>query len=269
MFNGLTTNKASVAIEVWGALEPVFKVSRVKKGVLKSVISRFTIVLEAKDGSMVSCHVHDTGRLIHYIPRGAPIYYVDVYRTGRTTGCDAVATGDFDNLILLDSRLPNTLFSKLIPLLYESPEHLREVVREFPIRSPIFKYRVDFMILEPGKPPLAVEVKGVNFADSRGIGLFPSAKSHRASRQLDELRMLRNIKVGGLPGFRVSMAFIALRGDISEVRPFRSVDEKFASKLCAYKDIIEYKAYKTRSILKSSTINVYYDGEIPVNPCLS
>ncbi|MFN4046668.1 MAG: DNA/RNA nuclease SfsA [Acidilobaceae archaeon] len=250
-------------------MEPIFKVGGVKRGSLNFVSSRFTIVLAANDVSTVSCHVHDTGRLIYYIPRGAPIYYVDVYKTGRTTGCDAVATGDPNNMVLLDSRLPNTLFSRLIPLLYESPEHLREVVREFSIKSPISRYRVDFMVLEPGKPPLAVEVKGVNFADSRGIGLFPSAKSHRASRQLDELRMLRNIKVGGVPGFRVSMVFIALRGDISEVRPFRQVDEKFASKLCAYRDIIEYKGYRTRSLLKGSTIQVYYDGEIPVNPCLS
>lgn len=249
-------------------MEPIFKVGGVKKGSLRSVSSRFTVILEARGGSTLPCHVHDTGRLIYHIPRGAPIYYVDVYKAGRATWCDAVATGDPDNMVLLDSRLPNTLFSKLIPLLYESPEHLREVVREFSIRSPISRYRVDFMILEPGKPPLAVEVKGVNFADSRGIGLFPSAKSHRASRQLDELRMLRDIKVGGAPGFRVSVVFIALRGDISEVRPFRQVDEKFASKLCAYKNIIEYKGYRTRSLLKGSTIQVYYDGEIPVNPCL-
>ncbi len=223
--------------------------------------SMFVAVLSTRDGSRILCHIHDTGVLGRIMPRGTPTYYVEVPRLGKVTQCDVVAFAGPQGLILVDSRLPNIVFSRLIPRIFEDVGGHGDVIPEFEIVTPFMRYKADFLVLSRGGEPLLVEVKGVNYAE-RGIGLFPSAKSIRATRQLETLKFLREHS-----GFRVMVAFIALRGDIVEVRPNVRVDPKFSYKLCSFRHVIEYRAYRVRGELRGSTLFVYYENEIPVNPC--
>ncbi len=243
-------------------LESLIKVANVKRGYFRGFAGMFKATLESKTEGFITCHVHDTGSLIRNIRSGTPVYYVNSRGLGRVTSCDIIAARLNDTLVLLDSRLPNEIFYRIARLVYVDSE----IIREFYIKSPALRYKVDFMILKPNIEPMLVEVKGVNYVDNRGIALFPNAKSARASRQLDDLRRL-SLMSSSEPRFKAMIVFIVLRGDGREVRPYASIDRVFASKLCAYKDIVEYKAYRVRSELKGSTIHIYYDGEISVKPC--
>jgi len=242
-------------------LEAIVRIPGVRRAELLDTVNRFVVVLRDRNGDRFLCHLPDTGRLARIMPSGTPAYYVEVPRAGRFTGCDVVALKDGDVLVLVDSRLPNIVFHRLIPRIFGEVDVSRYVAREVQVRSPFLWYRADFMILGYGEEPLVVEVKGVNYA-IEGIGLFPSARSDRASAQLDALRFLR---IWG--GARAMIAFIALRSDIEVVKPNADVDPKFARRLCSYKDTIEYRAYKVRGELKGPSIHVYYEGEIPVEPC--
>jgi DNA-binding protein, stimulates sugar fermentation len=241
-------------------LDVIVRIPGIRRADLEYVDNMFVAVLRGRDGGRFRCHIHDTGRLGRVMPRGTPAYYVEVPRLGRATGCDVVAFGHPRGLVLVDSRLPNIVFSRLIPRVFGDVSVSGGVVKEFEVRTPFMVYKADFLITDHGITPVIVEVKGVNYAEN-GVGLFPSAKSDRASKQLEVLKLL------GERGFKVMLAFIALRGDIREVRPNVKVDPKFASRLCSFKHIIEYKAYKVRGELRGSTVFVYYEGMIPVNPC--
>ncbi len=241
----------------------VVRIPGVRRADFEYVRNMFIAVLRGRDDSKFPCHLHDTGRLGRIMPSGVPVYYVEVPRHGRYTNCDVVAFGiGRSDLILVDSRLPNIVFQRLAPKIFKDIGVQGDIVEEFEVRTPFMRYRVDFLITAHGKEPLLVEVKGVNYAE-KGIGLFPSAKSERASKQLEILKFLRE-----RGGFRTMMVFIALRGDIREVQPNIAVDPKFASRMCSFKNIIEYRAYRVRGELRGSTIFVYYEKEIPVNPCI-
>jgi sugar fermentation stimulation protein A len=242
-------------------LDVIVRIPGVRRADFEYADSMFVAVLRGRDGSKFLCHLHDTGRLGRITPRGTPVYYVEVSGFRRFTRCDVVALADPGGLILVDSRLPNIVFSRLIPRVFESIGEHGDVVEEFEVRTPFMRYRADFLVVGHGREPVLVEVKGVNYAE-KGIGLFPSAKSLRASKQLEILKFLRE-----RGGFRVMVAFIALRGDITEIRPNAAVDPKFSYRLCSFRNTIEYRAFRVRGELRGSTIFVYYEKEIPVNPC--
>ena len=244
-------------------MDVLVRIPGIRRGELLDFFNRFVVMLRSKGGDVIRCYLPDTGSLARMMPTGTPVYYVYVIpRLGRFTYCDVVALGDVRSLILVDSRLPNIVFSKLIPRIFGDVDVSSGVTREVQIKAPFLWYRADFIILGYGKEPLVVEVKGVNYAE-RGVGLFPSAKSNRASLQLEALKFL--VQRGGA---RSMLVFIALRGDVEVVRPNDRVDPKFASRLCSYKHFIEYRAYRVRGELRGSTLFVYYDGEIPVDPCV-
>lgn len=240
----------------------IVRIPGIKRAELEGMVNMFVATLRTRSGSSILCHLHDTGLLARIMPSGTPAYYVEVpKRGGRFTGCDVVALLDNRTMVLVDSRIPNIVFSRLIPRFFGDVDVSSGVVRELQVKAPFLRYRADFIILGYGREPVIVEVKGVNYARGN-IGLFPSAKSERASRQLEALKILSSKS-----NFKTMVVFIALRSDIGEVQPNIRVDPKFSRRLCSYKDIIEYRAYKVRSELRGSTLYVYYDGEIPVNPC--
>ena len=242
-------------------MDVIVRIPGVRRADFEYMDDRFIAVLRGRDGSKFLCHLHDTGRLGRVTPRGTPAYYVEVHGFRRFTKCDVVALVGPRGLILVDSRLPNIVFSRLIPKVFgDVGEH--DVVEEFEVRTPFMRYRADFLIVSPSREPVLVEVKGVNYA-MNGIGLFPSARSERASKQLEILKFLRE-----RGGFKTMLAFIALRGDITEVRPNVAVDPKFSRRLCSFKNSIEYRAFRVRGELRGSTIFVYYEKEVPVNPCI-
>ncbi|MEN2999863.1 MAG: DNA/RNA nuclease SfsA [Acidilobaceae archaeon] len=230
----------------------------VERGVLLSLENRFVarVLLEGEE----ECHVPDTGSLMRGLRRGTQVFVRRRLGLGRRTSCEVVAAA-LGEIVGVDSRLPNLLFAELAKR--ELGGLRGEVAEEKLVRGAGISYRADFLLLSPGESPIVAEVKGVNYVDERGIALFPNARSERASRQLDELlRMTRE-------GFRALVAFIVMRGDAREVRPYYAIDRSFSSRLCAYRDYIGYKAFMTRFEERNGALSISYLGEVPLSPCLA
>ncbi|MCS7106744.1 MAG: DNA/RNA nuclease SfsA [Acidilobaceae archaeon] len=229
-----------------------------ERGVLLSLENRFVarVLLEGEE----ECHVPDTGSLLRNARRGTEVFVRRRRGLGRRTSCDVVAA-KLQEIVGVDSRLPNALFAELVRR--EIGGLRGELVEEALIRGAGMSYRADFLLLSPGESPIIAEVKGVNFVDERGIALFPNAVSERAARQLDELvRMTQE-------GFRALLAFVIMRGDAKEVRPYYAMDRSFSSRLCAYRDRIVYKAFGTRLEEREGALHFSFAGELEVKPCLA
>ncbi|MCX8195642.1 MAG: DNA/RNA nuclease SfsA [Acidilobaceae archaeon] len=232
---------------------------RVEEGVFLSLRNRF--VAKVKLEGEADCHVHDTGSLMQSVRSGTKVYVRRTASIGRSTQCDVIAVR-LGEVVGVDSRLPNVLF---VEIARRGLGGLRgELAKEKLVRGAGVNYRADFLLLYPGERPAIVEVKGVNYVDERKVALFPNARSERASRQLDDMVFLAR------QGFKVILAFVIMRGDGMELRPFYSVDRDFSSRLCAYRELIEYKAFKVRieeACDPSCHLSFFFAGEVPVSPC--
>ena len=116
--------------------------------------NRFVARVEI-DGAEVVCHVKNTGRCRELLVPGAAVYLEQASNPKRKTACDLVAVEKGNLLINMDAQAPNKVFGEfaaaggfLPGLTALRPEHVWE------------DSRFDFL-LEDGKGPILVEVKGV------------------------------------------------------------------------------------------------------------
>ncbi len=210
--------------------------------------NRFTVLVEA-GGEERLCHLHDPGRLTHLLVRGRRVYARNAWRPGRRTSCDIVAVEDRGVLVLEDTRIANKAFPRIAAILYQGAYSVESEVL-------VPGARIDHVVHTPGGP-VYVEAKSTNLAVNR-VALFPDSPSQRASRQLDALlRLARR-------GARTGIVFFSLRSDVDIVRPNRSVDPVFSSKLCGYSSVVEARAVRLEARLYNGGLVVAYAGEIPV-----
>lgn len=135
--------------------------------------NRFVARVEV-DGAEVVCHVKNTGRCRELLVPGAAVYLEQASNPKRKTACDLVAVEKGNLLINMDAQAPNKVFGEfaaaggfLPGLTALRPEHVWE------------DSRFDFL-LEDGKGPILVEVKGVTL-EREGEVLFPDAPTERGS----------------------------------------------------------------------------------------
>ena len=141
--------------------------------------NRFVARVEV-DGAEVVCHVKNTGRCRELLVPGAAVYLEQSSNPKRKTACDLVAVEKGNLLINMDAQAPNKVFGEfaaaggfLPGLTALRPEHVWE------------DSRFDFL-LEDGKGPILVEVKGVTL-EREGEVLFPDAPTERGVKHLEEL----------------------------------------------------------------------------------
>ena len=133
--------------------------------------NRFVARVEV-DGAEVVCHVKNTGRCRELLVPGVAVYLEQASNPKRKTACDLVAVEKGNLLINMDAQAPNKVFGEfaaaggfLPGLTALRPEHVWE------------DSRFDFL-LEDGKGPILVEVKGVTL-EREGEVLFPDAPTER------------------------------------------------------------------------------------------
>ncbi len=219
-------------------------------------LNRFTVLLDS-EGDKIECHLHDTGRIDHLAIPGSTRVLVKDRPPGlaRRTTCNVVAFLAGEEPVIADSRVPNLAFAKWFRLVAPWAERA-EAERS------VMGSRFDFLLTGP-RALAVVEVKGVNKA-VEGYGLFPNAPSARARRHLETLASIARA------GVEAILAFIALRGDVTVFGPDAAIDRLFASRLCAYRGVVEYRGLVPRIDIEwdARVITLRSPREAPVDACL-
>ena len=152
---------------------------------------------------------------------GKPVVLRKMPWTGRKTQYDLIGVCHMDQVICVDSRIPNRLVHRALKNgdIAELDEYTR-------IR-PEFKYnhrRFDFLLTNHSVPCL-LEVKSCTLVH-HGTALFPDAVTTRGRRQVEKLVEA----VAG--GYRGCVLFVVQRTDASVFSPDYEVDPRFGAALC-------------------------------------
>ena len=174
-------------------------------------LNRFAALAEVR-GETVTVHVKNTGRCGELLLPGAEIWLSRADRAGRRTAYDLVTVRkETGALFNIDSQAPNRV--ALEWLRGQDWEEIR----------PEYRYgdsRIDFFMRRGGERCL-MEVKGCTL-ERDGIGFFPDAPTDRGARHIRELmRAARE-------GLHACLAFVIQTDGVTEVRPNRATDPRFA-----------------------------------------
>ncbi len=225
-------------------------VDEVIEGIFLKRVNKFLTIVEVNKSS-VPCFLPDPGRLQELLYPGVRVLLADRQKENRKTRYDLIAVYHGDQLISMDSRIPNKL-------VFEALENkFFKEFREYSTITPEFKFhesRIDFL-LENGDKKCLVEVKSCTTV-IEGVAYFPSAPTIRGRRHLMELmRALRE-------GFRSCILFVVQRNDAGVLRPYDLIDLKFGETLReASSRGVEVYAYFSEFVGKEITIR----GKIPVD----
>ncbi|WXG39804.1 MAG: DNA/RNA nuclease SfsA [Candidatus Freyarchaeum deiterrae] len=219
-------------------------------GVFLERVNKFLTIIEVNK-TRVPCFLPDPGRLQELLYPGVRVLLADRQKENRKTRYDLIAVYYGDQLISMDSRIPNKLVLEALE------NKFFDEFREYSTITPEFKFhesRLDFL-LENGDKKCLIEVKSCTTVID-GVALFPSAPTLRGRRHLMELmRALRE-------GYRSCILFVVQRTDASVLRPYDLIDHKFGETLReASSRGVEVYAYFSEFGGKEITIR----GKIPVD----
>ncbi|XSG73191.1 DNA/RNA nuclease SfsA [Herpetosiphon llansteffanensis] len=206
--------------------------------------NQFLVVAALADGSIVQAHMADRGRLLTKLVPGAQLVLGHKPAEGRKTAYQVAGVYEGNELVSLDTGLPNRLVEAALRARALSPfaaySHVEREVKHG-------ASRFDFG-LAPAPPthakryggdcPWLVEVKSVGDA-ADGLALFPDAPTVRGRRHLLELAELHE------QGRRTAVVFIVQRGDAQRVSVNRQIDPAFAETLALVASCgVEIYAYR-------------------------
>jgi sugar fermentation stimulation protein A len=225
-------------------------VDRTIDGVFSERVNKFLTIVEINK-TRVPCFLPDPGRLDDLLYSGVRVLLAERPKKNRKTRYDLIAVFHGDQLISLDSRIPNKLVFEAL-----KNKSLDEF-REYSTITPEFKFhgsRIDFLLVK-GEKKCLIEVKSCTTVID-GVAFFPSAPTLRGRRHLMELmNALRE-------GYRSCVLFVVQRTDASVLRPYDLVDQKFGDTLReASSQGVEVYAYFSEFMGKEITIR----GKIPVD----
>lgn len=170
------------------------------------------------EGQSVQAYMADRGRLLDLLYPGARLLLAP--RTGGKLAFQAVAVYAGEELVSLDTHLPNSLlaaalYAKALPQFAQYSQIQAE--RKFD------NHRFDFWLRSDGTSCI-LEVKSVTCA-REGLALFPDAPTLRGRRQLEALTTrARN-------GQRTALVFVVQRSSAQAVAPDETIDPRFAQAL--------------------------------------
>ena len=187
------------------------KYENVCPAVFRKRLNRFTALAE-KDGKTETVHVKNTGRCRELLVPGSEVWLSRTERAGRKTAYDLITvrkqTGALFNI---DSQAPNRVV--LDRLRGQDWDEIR----------PEYRYgasRIDFYMRRGGDRYL-MEVKGCTLEED-GTGWFPDAPTERGARHIRELMRAAE------EGYHAYLAFVIQTDGVTEVRPNRRTDPRFA-----------------------------------------
>jgi len=144
---------------------------------------------------VISAHCADPGRLRELLIPGVIVHVSKATNPNRKTGYDLrfVEHPERDQLISLDTRLPNQLFAEgLASNLFEPFRDAQSVRAEVSLPyhgTGSVRSRIDFLITDGEGHPCWIEVKSVTLVEDR-VARFPDAPTERGRRHLEELTAL-------------------------------------------------------------------------------
>ncbi|MEI7769172.1 MAG: DNA/RNA nuclease SfsA [Chloroflexales bacterium] len=172
------------------------------------------------NGKLVRAHMADRGRLTDLLVPNARLLLAPRDEIGRKTAFQVVGVYQGDDLVSLDTQMPNRLVSAALSS-GALPQFARytKVQREVTVGENRFDFR-----LGEGLSTCYLEVKSVGLV-SRRIARFPDAPTERGRRQLEQLgTMARN-------GQRCAVLFVIQRHRVHALVPNDEVDPGFGRAL--------------------------------------
>lgn len=174
-------------------------------------LNRFAALAEVR-GKTETVHVKNTGRCRELLIPGCEIWLSRADRPGRKTAYDLITVRKQNGALFnIDSQAPNRV----------TLEWLRK--QDWDEIHPEYSYgesRIDFF-MRRGTERYLMEVKGCTL-EREGIGFFPDAPTDRGTRHIREL--MRAAK----EGYHACLAFVIQMDGVTEVRPNRETDPRFA-----------------------------------------
>lgn len=192
------------------------------------------LLIEAQlNGRLVRAHMADRGRLTNLLVPGARLLLAPRDEIGRKTAFQVVGVYEGDELVSLDTQMPNRLVAAALAA-GALPQFARytRVQREVTAGENRFDFR-----LGEGLNTCYVEVKSVGLVAQR-VARFPDAPTERGRRQLEQFAIMsRN-------GQRCAAVFIIQRHRARALVPNDEIDPDFGRALrFALSNGVEIYAY--------------------------
>lgn len=169
----------------------------------------------------VSAHIANPGRLEELLTSGRTVWMTPASGLGRKTPYSLTLVDTGDELVSMDSHLPNLLVTQALTRgLLPSLEEFRQLQREVALGHS----RLDFRLTDDDGQACWVEVKSVTLVEA-GIARFPDAPTIRGRRHLQEL--IAAVEAGD----RAEVIFIVQRSDARQFSPNAATDPSFADAL--------------------------------------
>lgn len=179
------------------------------------------LIVEARlQGRVIRAHMADRGRLVDLLIPGARLLLAPRDEIGRKTSFQVVGVYRGEELVSLDTQLPNRLVVAALSV-SALPQFARysKVQREVAVGS----HRFDFRLGE-GLASCILEVKSVGKVEG-GLARFPDAPTERGRQHLEVLSQMAR------SGQRCAVIFIIQRHHATALVPDDDVDPAFARAL--------------------------------------
>lgn len=192
---------------------------RLLEAIFLSRPNRFLASVKIADKPSLS-FVPNPGRMRELLKPGTKIILRELKKKGRKTRFDLIGVFHKNQIVSVDSRIPNKLVSVAL-----KKEDIKELDGYTQIKSE-YNYdhtRFDFFLTNHSQPCL-LEVKSCTLVKN-GRALFPDAVTLRGRRHMEQLAKAK------MQGHRACVLFMVQRNDAFVFSPNDEVDSKFGKAL--------------------------------------
>jgi sugar fermentation stimulation protein A len=218
------------------------------RGQLIHRYKRFLADVELSGGSLVTVHVANPGAMLGLATPGSPVWLSDSGNPKRKLrySWELVELGEGTGVACVNTHLANRLVAEALAA-GAIPE-----LAGYPTIRPEVRYgdasRVDFLLTDPARPPLWLEVKSVTLSRRAGLAEWPDCVSARAVRHLSELQQL------AARGERAAVLFVVQISGCDTVTVAHDLDPAFATAMgkavAAGVEVLAYSCEMTTSAIK-------------------
>jgi len=205
---------------------------RILKGIFQERLNRFLTLVKIEKG-IRSSFLPNPGRMYELLTPGTPVVLREVFKEGRKTKYDLIGVYHNDQIVSIDSRVPNKLVRKA--LINRDIEELSE----YDTIQPEYSHghsRFDFFLANE-REKCFLEVKSCTLVKD-GVALFPDAPTEKGRRHVQTL--MEAVK----SGYRACVLFIIQRTDAQVFTPNIETDPAFGTALRnAFSARVEIFAY--------------------------
>lgn len=219
------------------------KYSRIVQGIFIDRPNRF-IANVIVDGISEKVHVKNTGRCKEILTEGTKVYLERSNNPNRKTKYSIISAYKGDQLINIDSQVPNdVVYSSILSNKVSELKNVDLLQKEVTYGNSRFD-----LYYEKNNIKGFLEVKGVTL-EKNGIAMFPDAPTTRGTKHL--LELIESLK----EGYESYLFFLIQMTDISYFKPNKIMDEQFYTALLEAKDAgVHILAYN--SIVKKHEIHL-------------